>query len=205
MSLLKSNDKAMIVGVTGNGKTFLARWLRNNLEKSGVKVLVFDAEHEKQYNDLIPTKERPDIRYRPKIPVTYETAKKFKAQLIREFDQVCGYVFNKGDMILLVESIDLFCPSYLDLPPNFYKIIHWGKKRGIGFIGTSRRIADTSKSAVSQCKHWFIFYTFIPNDIDYLKKFVGKDAEKARDLKERYYLYWTQGKSQVCSPITGET
>lgn len=203
MSLLnlKSNDKCMIVGMSGYGKTFLARRLRDNIERSGVKVLVYDSEHENQYKDLVPTKERPDIRYRPKIPATYETAKQFKAQILREFDLTCGYVYNKGNMVLLVESIDLFCPSYLDLPPNFYKIVHWGRKKGIGLIMTSRRVADTSKSAVSQCKHWFVFYMYIPNDIDYIKEFIGTDAEKARDLKERYYLYWTQGHSQICSPI----
>jgi len=187
MSLLKSNDKAMIVGVSDSGKTYLLRHLLKVFEKQGVDFLVYDSEREKTFDDL-----KPKQRYKP------------KSSSVDEFDYVCGKVYEARNLVFAIESIDLFSPPFKPVPPNLWKLVHWGRKRNIGLIMTSRRIASVHKDPCSQCKHWFIFFTFLPNDIDYMRKFVGETAKQAENLQPRYFIYWTQNKSQVCSPITGD-
>lgn len=181
---IKSNDKAMIVGFTGSGKSYLLRYLINNFINQNVKVMVYDTEREKTFDDL-PI----ENRYRP------------KGNSIEEFDWFCADVLAHRNIVFAIESIDLFSPPFKPVPPNLWKLVHWGRKRGIGLIMTSRRIASVHKDPCSQCKHWFIFYTFLPNDVDYLRKFVGETADKAKQLKPWYFLYWTQGQAQIYSPI----
>jgi len=193
---VRAADKCAFVGVSGYGKTHLLISILNRFKAGGTRVLVYDAEHERQY-DYLDDK----TRYRPKIPVTYDTAKKFKQQIIREFDTVCGQVFAQGNMIFVMESLDMFADKYHEMPPAFYKLIHWGKKKRIGLMMTSRRIADCNKTALSQCKHWFVFYTYLPNDIKYLRDMIGDTAEQAKSLEERYYIYWANNKAQICKPI----
>lgn len=189
---LNSSDKVMIVGFTGMGKTYLMRHLIRQFLAQKVKVIVYDSEH--QHGDLA---REGALVYTPK---TTDTS---------EFDKLCGVVWSKyPNSILAVESIDFYAlPSDIGMvrTPNFKKLVHWGRgSKGIGLILTSRRIASVHKDPCSQCKHWYIFRTFLPNDVDYMKKFVGVTAKKAIDLDDFYFLYWSKGQSQICSPIPKE-
>lgn len=190
----------MIVGVSGYGKTELTRHIINKFLAQGQKLLVYNSEHEKAFTDL-----DEEFRYRPKIPTTYKNKKEFHKLIAQEFDEVCRDVFKQRNIVFCVESIDLFCPSYLPLPPNFWQIVNHGRKRKIGLIMTSRSCKEVSKQAVRNCTHWFVFYTFAENDIKWLKDSLGKEAEKAQTLKKYYFLYFNPetkgGKGIVCAPI----
>jgi len=187
---LKGNDKIMVVGFTGSGKTHLTRHLIDLYLSQGIDVLVYDSEKEKHYDDLDDS-----IRYRPL------TGSK------EEFDNKCREVYRRRNVVFAIESLDLYANPYKPLNehlPYLWRLVHWGRKRNIGLIMTSRRIASVHKDPCSQCKHWFIFYTFLPNDIDYMKKFVGETALKAKELQPWYFIYWSYGRAKLYAPIGGK-
>jgi hypothetical protein len=107
-------------------------------------------------------------------------------------------------MILAVESVDFYATPQQPLTPNFKKIIHWGRNRGIGVIMTSRRIANVHKDCCALNRHWFLFHCYLPNDIKYIKGFIGKTANDLPKLQPYYFIHWSGGQSEICNPIPHE-
>ena len=185
--LIKGNEVLFFVGTRGSGKTTLLKYFLKRFTGQGYRVLIYDPEHEFEFED-------PNIEvYKPSDP-----------ESIEEFDSVCRKVWARKRMILAVESIDFFAIPKTPLPKYFKRIVHWGRKRGVGLWMTSRRIADVHKSPCSQVHHWFVFYTFLPNDTSYLKKFIGPRAEECKELKEYHFLYWKRGQARIYPPIKVE-
>lgn len=179
---LKSSDRIMIMGQTGSGKSHL---LKKIIQEQSLPVVVYDDEDE--HADLNVE------RYVPKY--LSDEAR------IAEFDNYCRRIFNRRNLVFVVENVDQYSPSLKPVPTFFRAIIKKGRKKGIGVIMTTQRIADVNKFPCSQCTHWYIFNTISETDLVYLRRFVGKDAYKAPKLPDYYFLYWNKKGSQTCSPI----
>lgn len=185
---LKRNEKSMIVGVNDMGKSVLFRHLIKQYLDSGTKVLLYDSE--KEYGDY----EDPNLKvYMPTEPANVE-----------EFDTVCKQVWERKRMVLAIESIDFYATPYQPMPPNLKKIIHWGRNRGIGVLMTSRRIANVHKDCCALNRHWFLLHCYLPNDIKYIRSFIGKPADQLSKLEPYYFLHWCGGKAELCNPIPYE-
>jgi len=190
---LKSNEKTLVLGVNDMGKSVLFRHLIQQYLDAGVKVLLYDSERERKYASW----EHPNLRiYRPEVAADKP-----------EFDKISAEVWERRRMVFAVESVDFYAQSTdIDLKqvPNFKKIIHWGRNRGIGVLMTSRRPANVHKDCVGLNRHIFLFHCYLPNDIKYLRGFVGKIADQLKDLPPYYFYHWSGGKVELCNPIPFE-
>jgi len=184
---LKSNAKSVVIGINDQGKSVLFYQLVKTYLEAGVNVLLYDSELE------YTAWEHPCLRvHTPSSPGDRD-----------EFDDVCGMVWDRRRMILAVESIDFYAETQKPLTPYFKKLIHWGRNRGIGLLLTARRPAGVHKD-VGTCQHWFLFHTYIPNDIKWLKEFVGAEAEKLITLEPYYFIHWTSSGAELLNPLPVE-
>lgn len=185
---VSTNEKIMIVGVNNMGKSVLFKHLVKQFLKEGSKVILYDSE--KEYSDF----QHPNlVVYQPEMPSD-----------IPEFEEICRRTWEKGNMILAIESVDFYAPPQQPLSPYFKRCIHWGRNRGIGVLMTSRRIASVHKDACGLCRHWFLFHCYLPNDIKYIKQFIGEIAEDLAHLEPYYFIHWSGGKAEKCNPIPYE-
>lgn len=186
--LLKSSDRVFLVGVTGSGKSHLLRSIIRTFCAQNVRVMLYDSEAE--HDDL---EGFPGLtRYVP-----------FDLDNLEEFEEICKTVWKGGNQVFAVENLDFYAPTMKPLPPVFKRLVGLGRKRGIGLVLTSRRIADVHKTPCSQCQHWFVFQTYLPGDVEYLTKFIGETALKAKDLRPWYFIHWERGTATLHSPIGG--
>jgi len=184
---LKPNEKSVFIGINDQGKSVLFYHLVKTYLEAGVQVLLYDSELE--YGAW----EHPNLKiHTPSSPGNRE-----------EFDDVCGMVWERRRMILAVESIDFYAETMKPLTPFFKKIIHWGRNRGIGLMVTARRPAGVHKD-IGTCQHWFLFHTYIPNDIKWIKEFVGKTAEDLITMRQYYFIHWTSSGAELCNPLPQE-
>jgi len=117
-------------------------------------------------------------------------------------DQIIEQLWNKGNFILAVEELDAYQTVH-KLSPALKKLINWGGNRGLALWYTARRLADVHKDIVANCEHHFIFKAYVPNDIEYYKKFVGAVAEEAMNLPKYHYYYYRVGSKPIlCRPIS---
>jgi len=174
----------MLVGITGSGKSTLLKYIITNLFTRS-KILIYDSEHEHEpYTKNIRV-------FRPSE--TYS---------IEQFERMNQWIYETGNIIYCIENIDFFAKREKPLPFWFAKIVGLGRKRNIGLIMTTRRIADVHKTVCSQVKVWFLFRQFLPNDVYYLKQFIGEIAYKLKDLKQYHFIAYRIGeKPKVYMPI----
>lgn len=181
----------LILGQRGSGKSYLAK----DLIKDCKRLIIYDTLGE--YNIGICVENLDEFKgfflkvYPGNFKICYQPVNP-----INDFDIICDIVYECGDLTLLVEEIDTFC-SAQDISDNFANIIQRGRHRNITLIGVSQRPFGIHRLITSQAK---IIYSFVhrePRDLDYLKAFIGDEAEKIKDLKQYEFLGWDNGKSLI--------
>lgn len=182
---------ALVLGQRGSGKSYLAR----NLIQEAKRLIIYDTlgEYDTGINieNLGEFKEFFLKTYQGNFKICYQPVKPSA-----DFDDVCDIVYECGDLTFLVEEIDTFC-SAQEISESFANIIQRGRHRDITLIGVSQRPFGIPRLITSQAK---IIYSFIhrePRDLEYLKAYIGDEAEKIKDLKLYEFLKWDNGKSNI--------
>lgn len=172
---LKSDGIYIIIGTRGSGKTTLAKWLIDLLRKYDVKILVYD--YLKEYGNLKSNN----------VEIHYANLHDEK-----DFDKVLERILKNGNIFFVVEEADKFFNVRENLTGNKSELIHRGRHYGIGGLFITRRIANLNKDVVSQADLIFSFYQFLPNDIEYLREFIGDYVYQLTKLKEHEFMIWNR-------------
>lgn len=178
----------LILGQRGSGKSYLAKLMLAEYNR----YLIYDTlgEYIKGVS-FLTLQELKDFwgkTYQGNFRLIYQPVNP-----IEDFDEVCDLVYSLGDMMFLVEEIDTFC-SAQTLSTAFANIIQRGRHKDITLIGVSQRPYGIHRLVTSQAKEIHSFLHREPRDVDYLKSFIGEEAEKVRDLSRYHYLLWQGGK-----------
>ena len=189
---LKSWHTITVCGMKGTGKSCLEK---HGLIPNYERVFIFDTNGEfDEYPLLGEVKEGKE----PQLKVRYEP----QTDSPKELDKIATALWAKGNCVLVVSEAELFLPVNGTLPPNIFKIITRGRHRNVGLVCDTRRIANLNKTAFGLSEHCFIFRHFSPTDLDYLKGFIPQDVRGLQSLGDYHFWHYTQGKVEVCSPIS---
>lgn len=177
----------VITGMRGYGKSTFFKQLSKGIEY----FIVWDTLME--HGDLgVCTNRIEDI--------TQENLKHFKKIVFQNpdtslsfFEEFIKAVWeNLNNCVVVIEEIDLYANNHY-MPDALEKIIKIGRHKGIGLIGITRRIADTSKVLVSQSNYIITFKQWLPQDVDYLKQFVLVNEDVIRNLGKHEYIAYHSG------------
>jgi len=176
---LGPTDVSMVIGQRGTGKSVLADYLLRQYVDAGHKEFVYDT-----------VRDHPNFKQRvtPNNPS------------LEDFEEWAKKLYEKGNIIVMVEEIDMLCTSSR-IGPEFKKLVSLGRHKNIGLILTARRIADVHKLPPSQTHHFFIFRMHLPNDVTYLRQFIGDAADQLPALEDYHFMHWTKDNSQICEPV----
>lgn len=181
----------LIMGQRGSGKSYLAK----HLIKDCRRLLIYDTLGEYNIGIIIENlKEFKDFFlkvYNKNFRITYQPINP-----VNDFDIICDIVFETGDMTFLVEELDTFCSSQ-EISDNFANIIQRGRHKDINLIGITQRPYGIPRLITSQAKTIYSFIHREPRDLEYLKAFIGEEAEKIKDLKQYEFLKWDNGKISI--------
>ncbi len=175
---ISSDNRITIAGMTGTGKTTLARFILKKFSS----VLVWDPLG--QYND-----------FNHYIPQTGK---------LDEFEYVCKNVWQRGNVLLAIEEAEQVLGERLSWSDHAYKIVNMGRNRGIGLMAITRRIAELKKTVFGLSDHVYLYKFFAPNDVDYVKSFLGREwANRLRNLPQYHFIYYGGGENiRECEPIS---
>ena len=103
----------------------------------------------------------------------------------------------------VIEESELYLPniSLAGVDKDISRLILQGRNRGIGIMAVTHSLSDFSKPFFKACKNVFIFYLFSPNDITYLRGFMGPEAAQIRNLPPYHFAHFSQGTTTLCAPI----
>jgi DNA helicase HerA-like ATPase len=187
---VKRNNRAFVAGMTGSGKTTLARYLLEDAEKlhSVIYDLKYDSAIEqwkrhKIYYDFEALQDARENRlvYRP--PITHETNR--DAQ-----DAFFAWVYHREYTRLYIdEGYALIGGSN----PSMYlkALLSRGRSRGISTILSVQRPVSLPLLTISESEQVYLFRLGLPEDRKRMAEFTGIDERDQARLQPYQFYYWS--------------
>lgn len=189
----------MILGKRGSGKTTLSRKIQKH--SAFQRLIIFDRLGE--YSD----EKGENVKICETVPdfgaALKEFLKKPKFTLIFQFDieatnhdedfnQLMRALYYLGNFCIVIDEVHNFASTHF-LPQWLREVLLTGRHRKLALIGTSQRPAEVHKTLLSQCHHIFAGTLHEKNDVDYLSKVMGPEAERLSKLKPYHFLHFRPG------------
>ena len=166
-------EKIVIVGASGSGKTYLANQIMKGL--NGITVWVFDPNYQFHssramvFNDLSEMLKVYDQAKRGHYILqphdsSEHTFRRFNAE-----------AFKRGNIVLIEDEIHNWLSKQKVLK-EFNQVILSGRPRGISVISISSRPASCPNHILSNVKHVFAFKLNLESDVKFLEGYLGNDV-----------------------------
>ena len=166
-------EKIVIVGASGSGKTYLANEIMKGL--NGISVWVFDPNYQFHssramvFNDLSEMLKVYDQAKRGHYILqphdsSEHTFRRFNAE-----------AFKRGNLVLIEDEIHNWLSKQKVLK-EFNQVILSGRPRGISVISISSRPASCPNHILSNVKHVFAFKLNLESDVKFLEGYLGNDV-----------------------------
>lgn len=172
----KSNERMLIVGTTGSGKSELEKALlrlysntividpkqtlgsgeRGGGHLSGYVLAKTPRELERLARRHDHTQYRPDVRY----------------QNMEDWERVFDWVYRRGKTMLAVDEL-YDCHSWNRPPNSLRRIMTSGRELGIGFIGCTQRPRGIDRRILTEAEHFCVFHLRDPDDQRFLRPRIG--------------------------------
>jgi hypothetical protein len=217
LSLGEGDGHISILGMSGMGKTTVARRLSTHLSEDSM-VAVLDSTGEYKTRLGLAAMDLPSGL--TELGESVHEAGGVPARTCRDFihsvmDVAHGEYetgTNPLGRVVLIEEAHSFLPEWnftsgrteSDLVAESCRYILQARKYGIRFIFVSQRTAVISKSALSQCESYVIFRTLDQTSLDYIEGVVGKDYREAVASLPRYQAMCVGPAFNCSSPVIVE-
>jgi len=166
-------EKIVIVGASGSGKTYLANQIMKGL--NGITVWVFDPNYQFHssramvFNDLSEMLKVYDSAKRGHYILQPHDASE---HTFRRFN---AEAFKRGNITLIEDEIHNWL-SKQKVIKEFNQVILSGRPRGISVISISSRPASCPNHILSNVKHVFAFKLNLESDVKFLEGYLGNDV-----------------------------
>jgi len=187
------SSQALIVGIAGrrgSGKSTMARYLA----QCCYRIMVWDpmAEHRWVPNRFASMQRLEQFMAWAAAQSTFagryvpETA-----ELTEEFGEVCGLVYDYGDLVFLVEEVPMVS-SPSSLPGEFDRLVRLGRHQEVSIIYTAQRLAETARRLTAATDYFVLLQHHEPRDLDAIADRCGHEvANRVARLPRHGYLIWS--------------
>ena len=166
-------EKIVIVGASGSGKTYLANSLLKSL--NGISVWVYDFNYQFHSSRAMVFHDLDELLK------VYDSAKRghyiFQPHDNSEntFRRFNAEAFKRGNLTLIEDEIHTFLTKQKQ-NKEFNQVILSGRPRGISVVSISSRPASCPNHVLSNSKHVFAFKLNLESDLKFLESYLGHDV-----------------------------
>ena len=184
-------EKILIVGASGSGKTYLANTLMKSL--NNISVWVYDPNYQFHSSRAMVFHDLDELLK------VYDSAKRGH-YILQPYDgtehtfrRFNAEAFKRGNLVLIEDEIHNHLTKMTVLK-EFNQVILSGRPRGISVISISSRPASCPNHILSNSKHVFAFKLNLESDVKFLEGYLGEDVwillpqDKRHKLKEEAEL-----------------
>lgn len=188
------SDRAFLVGMTGSGKTTLARQLLT----SRLYVVALDYKRLLKWPDfrlctslkqLVDARE-PKLLYRPSI---HDFASAENSALLWE------WLYKRGNTTVYVDETAITIDVH-NLPLYYRACLMQGREHGIEVWSSTQRPLDIPSVIGSESEHVYAFRLRLPQDRKRVEDLTGISSRAIGDLTKRRFLYAPQD-GDVTGPL----
>lgn len=179
---IKSNSRVVLVGATGTGKTYLARYLLQSVPR----LVVIDpkatlrgkwglTEWSPKTRKRFINGEDVRLRYAPDVGGDFQ------------YEHVFEDVYHAGNCVLYIDEVYGVIPPHKPAGPYLTAIYTRGRELGIGTIASAQRPVSFPLFILSEADTFFLFRVLLEEDRRRMSAFMGPAVrEHVRDP----YGFW---------------
>lgn len=186
MRLPGAEDRTVIVGSTGSGKTVFEVWMLSKYDWQTRPVYILDTKRTSLLGQL-PSHKTQLSSNPPRRPGLHLIRPRLDEDYARRLEEFLWAVFQKGDAILVVDE-------GMSIPKNsfaFRAMLQQGREKQLTMITCSQRPVKLTKEVFSEATFWAIFRLSMHADRDTVSKEVPPEVytPKTRLPKRRCIWY----------------
>lgn len=181
---LRSNERVLLCGKTGSGKTYLARYITRPLKR----LVVLDGKGTlsnwglDEYNGQTARDLRrgDDVRLRALPPIG--------TNILEYWDEVILSCFQAGNVTIYIDELYAVCPPNKNASDALWSAYTRGRELGVGVWSATQRPVWVPLFALSEAEHFFLFRLQLMDDKNRMASFMGsKVLSIIRDPHGFYY------------------
>lgn len=182
------NQIVFICGKKGSGKTTLAASLVDRIHASGRRLIVVDPMSGFRLPGA-PIIRRPDPVEFERLAGRSALIRPESIDLVRMAVKFAWHAQESPsrDLWLVIDELQGIL-SWRSPDPDLLGIVQYGRHRKISLIGICQRPAQVHNDFLANADKRIIFQVEEPNDLAYLKRYVGVEPEALRSQAVGQYL-----------------
>jgi len=193
---IESTGRGVLVGMTGSGKTTLARVLLRPFRYVAIydaKGLIYWPGYERveTLREVVRSKSEK-ICYAP------------RAQELRDEGYIDGFFewsYTRQNTFVYVDEV-YAVTQRLEIPPFYHAILTRGRERGNGLLSATQRPMLIPSVIMSESENWYIFRLGMETDRRKVEACIGLKSERIADLPKRRFYYVRADEALISPQLT---
>jgi ABC-type dipeptide/oligopeptide/nickel transport system ATPase component len=183
-------ERGVIVGMTGSGKTVLAKQL---LQCARSHVVVYDAKGlihwpgYARYTSLreLTTLNKRDVENRPRI---IYAPNHFELDNPEVIDAFFSWIYNRKNTTLYVDEV--YSVVRGESIPHYYNaVLTRGRELGISTISSTQRPKKIPQVVLSESENYYVFRLQLPQDRQRVREIVALSNERMLALNKHEFFF----------------
>jgi energy-coupling factor transporter ATP-binding protein EcfA2 len=183
---LKSNERVLLCGKTGSGKTYLARYITRPLKrlvvldgKGTLGEWGLEAWNSKTMRDL---RRGDNVRLRALPPIG--------TNFLEYWEEVISACFQAGNVTIYIDELYAVCPPNKNPSDALWSAYTRGRELGVGVWSATQRPVWIPLFALSEAEHFFVFRLQLMDDKSRLAAFMGNSV--LQSIKDPHGFYYSR-------------
>lgn len=187
------NDRGVLIGKTGCGKTTLARFLIEDDNKrysvtwnpKGSESIFF-WENQHMVTSLRELEDAADEDI-PRLIYTPDPLVAEDEQTQKEFFY---WIYENKNRRLYIDEATAIAYRGYSIPRFLLAILNRGRERGISTLTATQRPSGVPMNILSESEHYYVFKTLLPQDRQRVEAITGISVEDQASLDDHEFFYF---------------
>jgi energy-coupling factor transporter ATP-binding protein EcfA2 len=169
---IKTNERILIVGKTGSGKTYLAKYLTRQANR----LVVLDAKATLTDWNLDPWDSVSRGKLLSHEPIRIRVLPPYDGDITEYWEAVLSDCYKAGNVVIYIDELYSICPPNQKPMNVLWSMYTRGRELGIGVWSSSQRPAWIPLFALSEAEHFFNFRLQLDEDRKRMAVFMGAEV-----------------------------
>lgn len=176
-------SRGVLVGMTGSGKTTLAKFL---LTEHRYVAAIDPKGTLNWYGYSKFTRLKDAVESKSERIIYSPNAEELRNEEMTE--AFFRWVYERRNTLCYVDEV-YAVTNRDEMPDHYHAILTRGRERGTGLLSATQRPMRIPSVIMSESENWYVFRLSMPGDRKKVEETIGIDSEEIAGLSKRYFFF----------------